>query len=161
MNKKVICKDILGNKKEFEAKDLIFRPSAYGILIENNKVLLGRILGKYDLPGGGVETHENVVEGLKREYFEETGIEVKTDKVIDVKSSFFILPTTKEPVNSVLIFFKVKKIKDYGFKKENLDDYEKDKSEAPQWVDVQEIDNIEFINTVGLADIIKKAVEEV
>ena len=125
-------------------------------MIENNKILLGRILGKYDLPGGGVGKHEDVEEALKREYFEETGIEAEVSEIIDVKSNFFILPITKEPRNSILMFFKVKKIKDHGFKEENLDEYEKGKMKPPVWVDINKIDKIDFINTLGLPNIIKK-----
>ncbi len=158
-NKKVICTDIEGNKKEFRAEDLTFRPSVYGILIENNKVLLGRILEKYDLPGGGVEMYEKVEDALKREYFEETGIEVEVGEVIEVKSNFFILPTTKEPRNSILMFFRVKMIKDNGFREENLDEYEKGKTKPPVWVDINRIDEIDFMNKLGLPDIIRKSLK--
>lgn len=154
-NKKIICRDLEGNKKEFNSEDLTFRLSVYGVLIENNKILLGRILGKYDLPGGGVEKHENVEEALKREYFEETGIDIEVGEIIDVKSNFFIMPTTGEPLNSFLMFFKVKKIKDNGFREENLDDYEKGKMKPPVWVDINNINEIEFINLI-LSNVIKK-----
>jgi 8-oxo-dGTP pyrophosphatase MutT (NUDIX family) len=155
-NIKVICRDIKGNKKKFNSEELTFRPSVYGILIENNKILLGRILGKYDLPGGGVEKHEDVEEALKREFFEETGVDIEVGEIVDVKSNFFIMPTTKKPLNSILMFFKVKKIKDNGFREENLDDYEKSRMKPPVWVDISEIDEIDFINTIGLPTIIKK-----
>ena len=158
-NKKVICTDIKGKKEEFNSKDLTYRPSVYGILIENNKVLLGRILGKYDLPGGGVEKHEDIEAALKREYFEETGIDIGVEEIVDVKSNFFIMPTTKDPLNSVLMFFKVRKIKDNGFREENLDNYEKGKTKPPVWVDISKIVSIEFINTLGLPEIIKKTIK--
>ncbi|MFA5075249.1 MAG: HAD family phosphatase, partial [Candidatus Babeliales bacterium] len=41
-NKKIICHDIHNNKKEVDSDQLIFRPSVYGILIENNQVLLSK-----------------------------------------------------------------------------------------------------------------------
>lgn len=159
MSKKITCRDIEGNKKEFKVEDLDFRPSVYGILIENKKIMLGRVSGKYDLPGGGVEKHEKIEDALKRECFEETGIDVEVGEIVDVKSNFFILPTTKEPRNSILMFFKVKKIKDHGFKEENLDEYEKDKTKPPVWVDIDKIDQIDFTNKLGLPDIIKKALK--
>lgn len=120
---------------------------------------MGKLLGKYDLPGGGVEKYENVQEALKREYFEETGVDVEVGEIVDIKSNFFIMPTTKEPLNSFLMYFMVKKIKDNGFREENIDDYEKGKTKPPVWVDIEEIDNIEFVNTLGLLDIIKKAIK--
>jgi hypothetical protein len=42
--KKVVCHDINGEKEEVEANKLQFRPSVYGILIEDGKVLLSRNL---------------------------------------------------------------------------------------------------------------------
>jgi len=65
-NKKVICHDL--NEKEFEvdADKLIFRPSIYGVLIEDNKVLLSKQWDGYDMPGGGVNIHETLEEALKR-----------------------------------------------------------------------------------------------
>ena len=65
---------------------------------------MGKLLGKYDLPGGGVEKYENVQEALKREYFEETGVDVEVGEIVDIKSNFFIMPTTKEPLNSFLMY---------------------------------------------------------
>lgn len=51
----------------------------YGILIENNKVLLikkarGPHKGKWDLPGGTIEFGEEPYTTLIREFEEETGI---------------------------------------------------------------------------------------
>ncbi len=58
---------------------------AFGILEEDGRVLLVsemRHLGSrpelcWDMPGGGVEGGESLVEALRREYREETGLEVE------------------------------------------------------------------------------------
>lgn len=54
-----------------------------GILIWNDKVLIGKrksnnksYPGKWEFPGGKVETHENYWEAVKREWKEELDIEV-------------------------------------------------------------------------------------
>ena len=62
---------------EIEHKHL----GAYGILIENNKILLikkktGPYDGKLDLPGGTIEFNEKPYDTLKREFLEETGIDI-------------------------------------------------------------------------------------
>ena len=54
----------------------------YGLVVEDNKVLLvkkarGAYTGKYDLPGGSIEHGERPIETLKREFMEETGVEIK------------------------------------------------------------------------------------
>ena len=61
---------------------------AYGIIIRNNKVLLikkarGGYKGKLDLPGGGIEHTETIIEALYREIKEETGLDVTNYKLLD------------------------------------------------------------------------------
>lgn len=69
---------------------------ASGILIQDEKVLLIR-RGKHDfpnpgawgLPAGGVEPLETPERAAEREFWEETGIRVKADKLIMVENYFY------------------------------------------------------------------------
>lgn len=59
----------------------------YGIILNEGKILLikkarGPYKGMYDLPGGGVEYGESFEKTLGREFFEETGLEIKSPKFI-------------------------------------------------------------------------------
>jgi 8-oxo-dGTP pyrophosphatase MutT (NUDIX family) len=59
-----------------------FHVGVYGILINENKVLLikksrGAYKGMFDLPGGSIEFGEKVEDALKREFIEETGVVLK------------------------------------------------------------------------------------
>ena len=63
----------------------------YGLVIENNKILLikkygGPYDGKLDLPGGTIEFMEKPVDTLKREFMEEVGIDVICYNLYDVDS---------------------------------------------------------------------------
>jgi len=51
------------------------RIAARGIIIDQNKILLmyTKYYDDYSLPGGGVDSEEALIEGLKRELSEETG----------------------------------------------------------------------------------------
>lgn len=67
---------------------------AYGLIIENNKILLikkngGPYDGKLDLPGGTIEMGEKPVETLERELQEEVGILVKKYQLFDANSVSF------------------------------------------------------------------------
>lgn len=59
----------------------MFNIRVYGILIENQKILvtdefrLGILMTKF--PGGGLEYGEGTIDGLKREWKEETGLDIE------------------------------------------------------------------------------------
>jgi 8-oxo-dGTP diphosphatase len=63
-----------------------FRPAIYGILIQDGQVLLVRapqtFLGVVGFPGGGIELGESPLEALRREFAEETGLEIEPTRVL-------------------------------------------------------------------------------
>lgn len=65
---------------------------SYGLILENNKILLinkkgGPYDGKLDLPGGTIEYGETPVDTLVRELKEEVGIDVLSYKLFDGNSA--------------------------------------------------------------------------
>lgn len=86
------------------------RVRACGICIENNQVLMighQAILGEntfWSPPGGGVEAGEMAEDALKREFLEETGLEVSVGKLL-LMNEF-----VKLPLHGVELFFEVKKL---------------------------------------------------
>lgn len=54
-------------------------------------------------PGGGIEIHETLEEGLKREVKEETGLEIEIQELALTKESFFYLPTTRPSLSWLTI----------------------------------------------------------
>ncbi len=158
MNKKIICHDIQGNKREVDAEKLTWRPSVYGVLIENGKVLMSKQWDGYDFPGGGAEIWETIYETVEREFFEETGIKVKAKEVFHCETSFFQPRFHDEYWNCPMIYFLVEKISG-SLSIDGLDEYEKKYVDMPEWIDVKNIDNFKFINSVDSVKIIKKAVK--
>lgn len=160
--KQVICHDINGKLYKVDAKKLAFRPSIYGILIEKNKILLSKQWDGYDFPGGGAELHETIGDTLKREFWEETGLRVKPEKIIYVGSSFFYALSRKKYWNCQLMYFLVKKT---GGKlsKENFDGYEKKYADLAEWIDVKKLNQIKFYSSLGsnkgIIKIIKQALK--
>jgi len=67
---------------------------AYALITKNDKILLiNKVSGPYDglldLPGGTIEFGETPEDALKRELFEEVGIEIKDYELFDANSICF------------------------------------------------------------------------
>ena len=77
MRQEIICHDISDREYAVSPDKFIFRPSVYGVLIEDGKILLSRQWDGYDFPGGGMNIDETLEEALLREFWEETGLRVR------------------------------------------------------------------------------------
>ncbi|MFH2104780.1 MAG: NUDIX domain-containing protein [Parcubacteria group bacterium] len=155
-SKIVICRDIKGGKYEIPVRDLVFRPSVNGVIIEKEKVLLIKDKNGYDFPGGGIELGEIIPITLKREVKEETGYDIKIGEIITCQDSFFRLPFADNFVHSILIYYSCKVI---GGKltAEHIDEYEQKVGAEPKWVDTSDVAKIKFCNSVDSLAIIERA----
>ncbi len=137
--KTVTCTNARGESVEAPADSLEFRPSVYGIIIKDNKVLLTRQWDGFDFPGGGVEKGETLEEALVREVQEETGIIVKKGEMLYMHQDFFVHPGTKKCYNALLFFYKCEyvsgSVEDFV-----LGDHEHDYQGTPLWMPLDEVD---------------------
>ena len=117
-----------------------FQIRVTGVLVENGAILLVKQrLSKdraWSLPGGRLEQGETIQEGLRREFFEETGLDVRVDELLylcDVKPSShkvvhvtfrvskvggeITLPTNEKDENPIsdVKFVPIVQLTDYGF----------------------------------------------
>lgn len=80
--KMVLCRDINGDVHVVSRSELVQRTSVYGVIKDNNGIILvrdrTRTDQKWDLPGGGIESGEEVLEALRREIKEETNLEINS-----------------------------------------------------------------------------------
>ena len=98
-----------GKNKLVEVKKIELRIGAYGILLNGDSVMVTQTyLPLWEFPGGGVEPGEKLLLALKREFKEETGIDVEVEKFILERESFYLSPTGKV-FHSFQNFFLVKK----------------------------------------------------
>lgn len=77
-------KKLVINKNNLELEDInefVYRPRAI-IINSNNEILLGFCNHTYQFPGGFLEDNETLIEGLKREILEETGILLNDKEII-------------------------------------------------------------------------------
>ncbi len=130
---------------------------AYGILIDNNKILLikkksGPYDGLLDLPGGTIENGEKPIEALKREFREEVGINVIKCELLDADSVSFNWNYNGEVINvhHIGIFYKIEKY-DGEIKKDNIVDEVNDDSLGADFYDLNSLKENEVSKITLLA----------
>ncbi|WP_407376333.1 NUDIX hydrolase [Methanobrevibacter sp.] len=85
-----------------------------GICENNGKVLLLKIrsksshdAGKWEIPGGKVKKCEYFDDALKREYLEETGLDIDIESLYNVVRNDYTACKTSEEVKSIQLIMKV------------------------------------------------------
>lgn len=154
----VKCRNIYGEEFEVLVNKLSFRPSVYGIIFQDNKVLLSRQWDGYDFPGGGIKLGETIEEALKREIKEETGLDVRMGDVVACENSFFKYRQKEKYVQSILIYY-LCEIVGGKISLEFIAESEKDYIGEAEWINLDAVGKIKFYNSVDSVEIIKKAVE--
>lgn len=89
--KEIECITLGGQVRRVPVDELSLRPAAYAILVHGRKILLLKMkaTGQYHLPGGGVAVGERIEDALRREVYEETGIEIQVDRLAFFEELFF------------------------------------------------------------------------
>jgi 8-oxo-dGTP diphosphatase len=92
-----------------EGRTVSWRPSAYALVRKDDKILFVKTKqhGKWELPGGGVELHEKIWDGMIREVFEETGYKISAKNKLPfyIENNSFYAPDVDEYFNAIPMFF--------------------------------------------------------
>ena len=82
--------DYIQNIRKKVGKEKIILNFTCGILNQSGKILLQKRAdkGTWGLPGGAIELGESALEALVREFYEETGIEVRAEKLLNVYTKY-------------------------------------------------------------------------
>ena len=83
------------------------RPAAYAVVVQDGRALLSRVTGYgvWTLPGGGIDHGEHPDDAVRRETFEETGLDLAAFRLVDVDSRHF---TGRSPAQVVEDFHGVR-----------------------------------------------------
>jgi len=152
------CKDINGVEFEVSVESLSFRPSVYGIIFKDEKVLLSKQWDGYDFPGGGIKIGETIESALKREVKEETGFDVKMNELIACENSFFKYRSKDKYVQSILIYY-LCEITGGEICLDFIAESEKEYIGEPEWISLKDIEKIKFYNSIDSSDVVRKALE--
>ena len=82
--------DYIQNIRKKVGKEKIILNFTCGILSQSGKILLQKRAdkGTWGLPGGAIELGESALEALVREFYEETGINVRVEKFLNVYTKY-------------------------------------------------------------------------
>jgi nucleoside triphosphatase len=139
------CITHYGSKKFVPKEKLFFRPSVYGIVVSDKRVLLLNTIhtGTYSLPGGGIEIGERMEDALKREIREETGIEIESACFFRFAEEFFYYDPADVAIHSFMFFY-ICRPKTLEVCKD--DQVEDEAVEKPRWTEIDGLQTQDFHN---------------
>lgn len=132
------CKNNFDEMVDVPVNKFVFRPSIYGFIVRDKKILVMRNKSNNKLwfPGGGLEIGERLEEGLKREIKEETGLDVAIEKLVLTKENFFYYQPLDEAYHAFLFFYLCRPITDSIIADDQVNDLE---SKKPRWIPIDDI----------------------
>jgi len=135
----VAATTLLGGKKLVPKATLIPRRSAYGIVLDDDRLLLvnTRSTGKWSFPGGRCEAGETDGEAAIREVREETGVNIAVGAVLVEIENYWYDDTTGDAYHQRGIFFRCSPLT-YALSAAGNPD-EHDEAERPMWVPLAEL----------------------
>ena len=144
----IVCKNIYGEKKLIPKEKIVFRPSAYAIIVNHGKMLLvnTRSTGKYFFPGGGIEVGESMEAALQREVKEETGLEIEIGELFQFREHFFYNDPEDEAYHVFAFVFIVAPKTMHLIDDHLVDDGE---AEKPRWVNIKNLKVEDFQSFAG------------
>lgn len=86
---------------------LAWRVSAYGLIRQENKVLMVKDKNNFlfTTPGGGIEVNESIELGLEREIKEETGAQAQVGRLISASEDWFYHAQQDTYHHALLLFY--------------------------------------------------------
>jgi 8-oxo-dGTP pyrophosphatase MutT (NUDIX family) len=161
--KTVICRDVHGGECEVLVEKLSWRPSAYGVVVREGKMLVSKQFGdKYDLPGGGIELGETPEQAVIREVKEETGLDVANPQFVAVASNFFVWPTAEAPTEfyaSILMYYTCDFIGG-ELSTDGFDEYEKEYAELAEWYELSKLGDLKVASSHDWRPVVRKITAE-
>ena len=150
-SEKIYTYDVYNNKYIADTNKLNISVHVYGIVIENEKILISPQFDGYDFPDGTAEKGETHINTLVREIKEETGYLVEPIELLNIYTSFFHHTKKNKDYQSYLIYYLVKivggEISNAGFDKD-----EKEYAKTAKWVSIKELKNMRHANSINVVD---------
>lgn len=155
---KIVARDVWRKEHTVEVSDLSWRPSVYGVVIEQDKVLLVSLYNRgYGLPGGGVQLDESFEQALVREMKEETGLTVEPVRMVECRDKFFVWKPGEpgqEVYHTVLAFYECRRVAG-ELSRDGLTSAEQTYMQQAEWVPLSEVDTMPQVGSVDIVPVIR------
>lgn len=151
-----VCRDWNEEKHEVSESEMTFRPSVYGILIRDEKILLSPQRDGYDFPGGGIEVGETIEQALAREFREETGLTVRMGELVYCGQDFYYSLSHNRAFNTILLYYVCSYVSG-NISTDGFDKYERGYAEEAKWIPLASIESIKFHNPIDSLSVIRQA----
>ena|SRR5882724_6464016 len=151
--------DLHGKSYDVPVDQVVWRPSAYAVVVRDGKLLLTRMHQALHLPGGGLDMTEAPEAAAIREVKEETGYTVTNPRLIDVESTFFTydnLTAKRLTHNHSLLFFYQCDFVGGEPSIDGFEEYERLHGDMPEWVSLADLDDIVAGSTFDWRQVVKK-----
>lgn len=125
--------------------DKVILTFAGGILADDEGRVLLQLRGDkktWSIPGGAMELGESTLDTAKREFFEETGIEVEATRFLNVYSNFEEVYPNGDAVQTVVFIYELAAISSV-----NIADFHNEETLRLRFFSKEEIENLEFVSS--------------
>ncbi|MCL2451348.1 NUDIX domain-containing protein [Candidatus Saccharibacteria bacterium] len=146
----VTARDVFGKQHLVDVSDLTQDAHIYGIAVEGEKILIVPQFDGYDFPGGTIKNGETHGEALRREFKEETGLEIEPIKLLNVYTSFFHHQKYGTNYQSLLIFYLVK-IVGGTISADGFDEDEKEYASEAEWKNIDDLKEMRHVCSIDVA----------
>ncbi|KAA9230159.1 NUDIX hydrolase [Streptococcus anginosus] len=125
--------------------DKVILTFAGGILADDEGRVLLQLRGDkktWSIPGGAMELGESTLDTAKREFFEETGIEVEATRFLNVYSNFEEVYPNGDAVQTVVFIYELAAISSV-----NIADFHNEETLRLRFFSKEEIENLESVSS--------------
>lgn len=154
----ITSRSLDGTTYQVHISELHWRPAAYVVVIDQDRILLTKQMGAYHLPGGGIELGETPEQAAIREVKEETGIIVAAPALIEVQSSYFSHEEDNGEiahVQALMLFYHCQRVGG-EITTEFLDKWESLHAEPAEWIPLNRLTEIQSGSTFDWKKVVSK-----
>ena len=127
------------NEIPYDGSQVEWRVSAYAVVIENSKLLVIKSDQEnfFDIPGGGVNMGEKIVDAITREGLEESGYRLKATQPIATNGDWFYHTDEKKFYRSLQMYWLAQVQEKVGKPTDTRYD-------DPMWIELDKLDTIQM-----------------